>query len=223
LAKCHQKSQTSGRVAEETRESSYLKISSVTGARFPVFDVSGAGQSHKRATRQRRWLAEGDIGHFARFSLEREVLSERIIRISLPHQDPAKVRMTGETDSHHVVHFALVPIGSGPEVGDRRRLQMILGNSGFQPEVNVRLQGVKFIDDLEPRLVTEVIDTGEVGKKIKPELLFGELTGFLNLAEREFKSRLTAKICSLNDLKLLLELGGGFLAAHEKTSSSSFF
>src|ERR1700680_2543199 len=114
--------------------------------------------------------------------------------------------MTGETNSHHIVNFALVPVGSGPEVNDRWYLGMILRYSGFHPEMNVRVQRVKFIDDLKPRFITEIIDTGEVRKKIETELLLGKLTRLLDLSERQFKSGFAAKIGSVNNLELVVEL-----------------
>ena len=131
--------------------------------------------------------------------------------------------MTGETNTHHVVNFALVPVGGGPKMNDRCYFRMFLRYSGFQPEVNVRIHRVKLIDNLKPRLITEVIDTGKVGKKIESELLLGKLTGWLDLREHQFKSDFAAKIGSMNDLEPILEFGNGFLEAHEKTSDSSLF
>ena len=180
-----------------------LKIFCVTCARLPVFDVPRAGQSDKRTTRKRGRLAESDVRHFTRFSFERKILPERIIRIPFPHQDPAKIRMAGETNTHHVVNFSLVPVCSGPERGDGWDLKMVLRDSGFQAEVDVRVQRVKFIDDLKPRFIAEVIDAREVGEKIEAELLFGKLAGQFDLRERQFESGFAAKIRSPNDLELV--------------------
>ena len=85
--------------------------------------------------------------------------------------------MTREPNTHHVVHFTLVPIGGSPEVNDRRQLGVVLGDAGFQPQVDVRVQRIKLIDHLKPRLITEVIDTGKVGQKVEAELLLGEFAG----------------------------------------------
>ena len=91
--------------------------------------------------------------------------------------------MAGETNPHHIVDFALVPVGGRPKVSDGRRFQMVLGDSGFQPEVNVRVHGIKLVDDLKTRLITEVIDAGEVSQKIEAELLLGKLAGLFDFTE----------------------------------------
>ena len=93
---------------------------------FSFVDVPGAGLSDERTAGQRCGLTESDIWHFARFACQWEIFSERIIRISFPHQDPPKIWVAGEANPHHVVHFALVPVGGGPEVKNSRDLQMIL-------------------------------------------------------------------------------------------------
>ena len=179
-----------------------LKIFGVASAGFPVFDVPRAGQSDERTTGKRGRLAESDVRHFTRFPFQWKVFPERVIWIPFPHQDPAKIRMAGETNTHHVVNFALVPVGGGPERGDGWDLKMVLRDSGFQAEVDVRVQRVKFIDDLKPRFIAEVIDARDVGDKIEAELLFGKQAGLLDLRERQFESGFAAEIRSLNDLEL---------------------
>jgi hypothetical protein len=108
-------------------------------------------------------------------------------------------------------------------MSDRGRLEIILGDSGLQAEMDVQVQGVKLVDHLEPRFVTEIIDAGEVRKKIEAELFLGKLASRFDLTESELERGLAAKICSLNDLELALKFGSSFLQVHEKTSSSSFF
>jgi hypothetical protein len=105
----------------------------------------------------------------------------------------------------------------------RRRLEIILGDSDLQAEMDVQVQGVKLVDHLEARFVPEVIDAREIGEEIEAELFLGKFASLYDLTERQLQSGLAAKICSLNDLKLALKLGRSFFQVHEKTSSSSFF
>jgi hypothetical protein len=168
-------------------------------------------------------LAESDIGHFTRFTFQREIFAERMIRISFPHDNPTKIRMTGKTNTHHVVHLALVPVGSGPEANHRGYLQMILRDQGLQPEVNVGVQRVKFINDLKPRFITEVIDAGEVRKKIEPKLLFAKSTSSFDLIEGQFQCGFATKVGSPNDVEFFLVLGSGCLEVHEGSPFSAFF
>ena len=45
--------------------------------------------------------------------------------------------MIGETDPHHVEDFAFVPIGSCPQVRDGGDLEIVLGDLGLEPELDV--------------------------------------------------------------------------------------
>ena len=49
---------------------------------------------------------------------EREFFAQGKVRIAFPHQDAAQIGMVVETQTHHVVDLALVPVGGRPDVGD---------------------------------------------------------------------------------------------------------
>src|ERR1700676_3725368 len=83
---------TLGQVLAPTRGGSSgrgrnLLICCGMSAWFSFVDVPGAGLSDERTAGQRCGLTESDIWHFARFACQWEIFSERIIRISFPHQD----------------------------------------------------------------------------------------------------------------------------------------
>jgi hypothetical protein len=89
--------------------------------------------------------------------------------------------------------------------------------------VNVGIQRVKFINDLKPRFITEVIDTGEVRKKIEPKLLFAKSTSCFDLIEGQFQCGFATKVGSANNVEFFLVLGSGCLEVHEGSPLSAFF
>ncbi len=85
--------------------------------------------------------------------------------------------MIGEGDAHHVPNFSFVPIGSGPEIyraGDG----FVFGDFCFEAEVAFVVEGSKFIDDLEARVLSEVIEGGNIEKHFVAELFFAVGEGF---------------------------------------------
>ena len=79
-------------------------------------------------------LVNATPGSSRRLAGQREILAQRKIRIAFPHQNPAQIRMAAETDAHHVVNFALVPVGRAPDVSDARQLGFFLAHVGFEPQ-----------------------------------------------------------------------------------------
>src|SRR5437667_417573 len=63
---------------------------------------------HERPAFERRGLREGHVRNFTRLSRERKILTQRKIRIAVPHQDTPHVGVTSKANAHHVVDFALV-------------------------------------------------------------------------------------------------------------------
>ncbi len=59
----------------------------------------------------------------------RMLLAQRMALPGRRHENPRQVRMAVERDAEHVPHFALVPVGRRPEVGDRSQCADILRSS----------------------------------------------------------------------------------------------
>src|ERR1700761_3239301 len=51
------------------------------------------------------------------------ILSERVRAEAVPREDASQIRMAGEDDAVHVVHFAFHPLRAGPDGGDAAQLQ----------------------------------------------------------------------------------------------------
>src|ERR1700732_1896973 len=130
--------------------------------------------------------------------------------------------MICESDPHHVVYLAFMPVCGGPEMNDRRYFEVILRNASLQPQMNIRAERIKFVNDLEPWFITKIVHAGKVGEKIKAEILLCEPAGGFDLVGRKFQADLAAKISSVNDLKLALKPGSSFFKSHERVSNSNF-
>ena len=79
------------------------------------------------------------------------------------------MRMTVEDDSEHVPHFALVPVGGGPDVRDAGQRKAVLRQGHLDAHIFVPVKGKEMIDDREiaGRLAVAMhphalIDGGEV-------------------------------------------------------------
>src|SRR5215813_7660496 len=64
-------------------------------------------------------------------------------------QDASQVRMAGEGDSEHIPHFALVPVGRGPDVSDGFERRALASERHFDPDILVALEGEQVINDCE--------------------------------------------------------------------------
>src|SRR5256885_1104831 len=85
-------------------------------------------------------LSNGDSRHvwnFARLARERKIFAQRKIGIAFPHQNAAQVGVTAKANTHHVVDFALVPIGRFPHGRDCGQLGLFLAHVGFQTQMAV--------------------------------------------------------------------------------------
>ena len=84
--------------------------------------------------------------------------------------------MAGEAYAHHVPDLAFVPIGRRPDVADgTRRGFVVADGGGFQAQVEIVRERVKFVDEFIARLLLEVVDAAvsvwgadRVGVRISP-------------------------------------------------------
>ena len=70
--------------------------------------------------------------------------------MSLPgrrHDDAPKMRMALKDDAEHVPYFALVPIGRGPHIADRREGQVGFDQRNFETNILVAVEREQMIDD----------------------------------------------------------------------------
>ena len=81
-------------------------------------------------------MTECDTWSVAMLALKREILAQRVVGKPLPHEDAAKIGMIHKANTHHVVNFALMPIGRRPDVGNRGGLAIIFAHGGFQPKMD---------------------------------------------------------------------------------------
>src|SRR4029453_7532635 len=79
----------------------------------------------------------------------RMLFAERVARPSLGHQNPFKVRVTVKSDPEHVPHFALVPVGGGPDIGNARQRKLVLRKGYLDAQIFVSIEGQKMIDNGE--------------------------------------------------------------------------
>jgi hypothetical protein len=74
------------------------------------------------------------------------LFAQRVAHPALRHQQAAEMWMSVKNDSEHVPHFALVPIGSGPDVRDARQRKPIFRKSYLNSHIFVPLKGKEMID-----------------------------------------------------------------------------
>ena len=77
--------------------------------------------------------------------------------------------MAGEVDAHHVVDFALVPVGALEDGDEGIDLVVVLADFDFDAEVALVVwaaERAEFVDDFVARLVAEVVDAGDIEQEI---------------------------------------------------------
>ena len=96
---------------------------------------------------------------------EREVLAERVIRIRIPHQDAARVRVAFEDDAEHVERFALVPVGAGVQRRDAR--DAVVDGVDVQAHVFLVRRAEEMDDDAEADRAALQLEAAEVGEQVE--------------------------------------------------------
>ena len=119
-------------------------------------------------------LVKATSGTSDRLARQRKVLPQWKVGIAFPHQDPAQVRVATETESHHVVNLALMPIRRPPYAGDRRQFALFLAYLGLEPKPAKMTVAVKMIDDREARIVAVIVHAGDIHQVVKAQLRFGK-------------------------------------------------
>ena len=186
-------------------------------ARLALFRVAGAGGGDEGAAGERGDAGECDVGRVAVAACEREIFAQRVKWVAVPHEDAAEmadgfhIGMAGESDAHHVEHFALVPVGGRPQIHDARRGRVVLAHGVFQPQVFRTGEVLQFIDHLVARLFAEVIHAADINEIRVAELVAEECGDVVELravhSEREF----AAKFFLRDDGKFFGERGGVLL------------
>ena len=77
--------------------------------------------------------------------------------------------MSTERDPEHVVHFALEPLGAGPQRHDRVHRELPAGiELDLHPQVHAPLQRSQEVNDLERALAVAVLDRRHVHQVVVP-------------------------------------------------------
>ena len=143
-------------------------------------------------------MAECHAGRIAVLPFKRKILTQRMVGEPLPHEDAAKIGVIHKANSHHVVNFALVPIGRRPDVGNGGGLAIIFAHSGLKPKMDAISHRIKLIDHLETGLFTEVIHAGNVDQVIKPKNIACMEADVAKRGERDSERILVAEKVSLS-------------------------
>ena len=99
----------------------------------------------------------------------RMLLAQRVALPGKGHEDAAQRRVSVEAHAEHVPHLALVPVGRGPQAGDRGQRGVAVRQRHLDAQVLVPLVGEEVIEDREVALGLAVavpaeafVDGGEV-------------------------------------------------------------
>ena len=98
-------------------------------------------------------------------------MQQRVVAEALLRQQRAQVRVAVEDDAEHLVRLALVPVGGGPEVADRRDVRVVVRAAHLHRQrVPVR-EGVQVVDGLQLR---QVVDAGLAAQVVELQALVAE-------------------------------------------------
>ena len=81
--------------------------------------------------------------------------------------------MIFEPKPHEIPDLALMPVGGWPDIADGIDFGHILGSGDLEAEMRSLIDGVQFIDHLEPRISSEIIDGTEIEQHVVAELVAG--------------------------------------------------
>ena len=81
--------------------------------------------------------------------------------------------MIHKANTHHVVNFALMPIGRRPDVGNRGSFAIIFTHGGFQAKMDPVSHRIKLVNHLEAGFLTEMIHAGYVDQVIEAKNVAG--------------------------------------------------
>ena len=93
--------------------------------------------------------------------------------------------MVIEPQSHHVVDLALMPVRRRPDIRDGIDGGIVFRNAQLEPQMNRQRHRVKLVDDLEARLVAEVIHARDVEQIIEGKFVATKLRHFPQIFARE--------------------------------------
>lgn len=79
----------------------------------------------------------------------RVILAQRMALPGRRHQHAGQVRVAGEGDAVHVPHFALVPVGVGPDTGGGGQVEVALGQGDLDHHVTITLQRHQVVEHAE--------------------------------------------------------------------------
>ena len=105
-----------------------------------------------------------DLGRALVIRLE-EILAHRVVSVAVPHEDALQLGMPGEMHAHHVVDFALLEVGTAPDLVERRHDAPALGLVGADPQLDqlpLIDRAVKLVVDLDAVLVVDALQARQV-------------------------------------------------------------
>src|SRR5438094_4677861 len=101
--------------------------------------------------------------------------------------------MAFEPNAHHVVSLALVPVRGRPNVGNGIDRADFLRDLQFESQVDSVRHRVKMINDFEPRLLSVVVDAGDVEQIIEREFVATKFGDFTQITTSNRVGRLATK------------------------------
>lgn len=97
---------------------------------------------------------------------DRSVFSQREALPVIRHQDAFEIRVACELNAEHVEDLALEPVGRFEEIG-KGKDWICFGESGFDPQVAVVIEGIEYGDQLKPLWFGWMVNGSEVGEVVK--------------------------------------------------------
>jgi hypothetical protein len=158
----------------------------------------------------------GEVGGEA---FEGKIFLEREVGIAVPHEDAAQVGMAGEVDAHHVIDFALMPVGALVDGDDRVDGVVVLADFDFDAKMALVVRAAercKFVDDFKAGFIAEMVDAGNIKQEIVAEAF--EVGGRRsNDLAVDLHIMFVAEFLPLTDFagELLLQRGDGVRGGHE--------
>ena len=115
-----------------------------------------------------------NLGPLARLAGEWKIFAQREIRVALPHEDAAQVRMALKADAEHIPDFALMPVGRAPDRQNARQLGFLLRNVRFEPKFDSINDCAQVINHRPTRIVAVIIVAANIHQIVQADA-FGVL------------------------------------------------
>src|SRR5882672_9867332 len=143
-------------------------------ARLARDRVFAAGDRDEWPARHRRGFRKRNLRQLSWPPRQRKILSQRKMRVAVPHQNAAQVGMAAKTNAHHVVNLAPVPIRPGPDCRYRWQFAFFFTHVGFEPQMAGLIVSGVMINHREPWIVAVIIEAADIHQVIAVELFLAE-------------------------------------------------